>query len=145
MLRRMTLYLLCLTTLSAGPASRPATEPATQPADKKGALFADHGGARSVVFVCDATGTMISKMATLKAALIKTVGELKPEQSFNIVFYFDGPKFTSLAPGLVPANAKNKKRVTDWLDDIVSERSPSRSEVWSIFAICQAYIDEAPM
>ena len=35
---------------------------------------------------------MLNKMAVLKAEIQNAVTALKPFQSFNIVFYYDGPK-----------------------------------------------------
>ena len=61
---------------------------------------------------------MIKHMATLKDALLKAVGGLKPEQSFNIIFYYDGPKYEALSAGQLPATPKNKKLATKWLDDV---------------------------
>ena len=61
---------------------------------------------------------MISKMATLKDQLSRAVMNLKPIQSFNIIFYYDGPKATSLDTQLVAATADNKRRALKWLEDI---------------------------
>ena len=81
-------------------------------------MFGHGGNATRIVFLCDATGTMISKMATLKDQLSRAVMNLKPIQSFNIIFYYDGPKATSLDTQLVAATADNKRRALKWLEDI---------------------------
>ena len=85
----------------------------------KGPLFGNDGNARRVVFVCDATGTMISKMATLKEQLAKGVDGLKPVQSFNIIFFTDGPKAASPDTKPLVATAENKRRALKWLDDVL--------------------------
>src|SRR5688572_19516908 len=78
-----------------GVATRPAGEgstvpgPAPAPAGEEalggvtGHTFAGFENARSVVFVCDGTGTMVTKLRYLRAELTEAINRLKPEQSFN--------------------------------------------------------------
>ncbi len=54
-----------------------------------GPVFGNGGNARQIVFVCDASGSMLNKMATLKSELQKAVAGLKVVQSFNIIFFQD--------------------------------------------------------
>ena len=49
-------------------------------------------GARRIAFVCDASGSMINKLASLKMELQKAITGLKPIQSFTVVFFNDKPK-----------------------------------------------------
>jgi hypothetical protein len=52
----------------------------------QGPVFGNGGSARTIVFVCDCTGSMINKIAQLKVELSRAVQNLKPIQSFDIVF-----------------------------------------------------------
>lgn len=72
-----------------------------------------------VVFVCDATGTMINKFELLQKELYKAVDALQPAQSFNIVFFFDGPKAASIGnlESLLPATPENKQRAIKFVSD----------------------------
>jgi hypothetical protein len=48
-------------------------------------------GARRIVFVCDATGTMLGlKFKLLQRQLIRAMGNLSREQSFNVIFFQGG-------------------------------------------------------
>ncbi len=67
-------------------------------------------GARQVTFVCEVSGSMISKMATLQQALRAAVDELKPIHSFNVIWMegCGGEAFDR--DGLVPGIAANKRK-----------------------------------
>jgi hypothetical protein len=84
-----------------------------------GPVFGAGGNARSVVYLCDASGDMITKMATLKNQLYKSVVALKPVQSFDIIFYQD-VDIKNFQPGLVPANPDNKRKTATYLDGITA-------------------------
>ena len=68
----------------------------------KGPVFGNGGNAREIVFLCDATGSMLNKMATLKDELNKAVVGLRPIQSFDIIFYQD-VKVEQFQKTMVPA------------------------------------------
>jgi hypothetical protein len=76
--------------------------------------------AKEVVFVCDATGSMLNKMATLKDELNKAVILLKPTQSFDIVFY-QGANVYSFGKSLSPATPENKRKAGFWLEGITAQ------------------------
>jgi hypothetical protein len=73
---------------------------------------------RTVVYVCDASGSMIQTFSSLKAELTKAVTTLKGIQGFNIVFFQD-EKAASMDPGggLVLATPENKKKAFTFLED----------------------------
>ena len=101
----------------ASPATTRPADAATAAIDYgPGSRVFDHAdGAERIVFVCDATGTMISKMDSQRRELAKAIAALKPAQSFNVIFYYDGPKATSFEPAPVVASQENKDRVARWL------------------------------
>src|SRR5579871_6340062 len=87
--------------------------------DSPKATFAGTADTRSMVFLCDATGSMINKMAALKSEVRAAIHSLKPTQSFDMVFYQD-LKVDPFAPALIPATAENKAKADDFLDGFIS-------------------------
>ncbi|QOV87935.1 vWA domain-containing protein [Humisphaera borealis] len=82
-------------------------------------LFINPRQARRIVFVCDATGTMINKIGTLKHELTRAIAGLKPVQSFNIIFFTDGGKYhIASREGLFLATPDNKRQAYAFLEDI---------------------------
>jgi hypothetical protein len=78
------------------------------------------GNARTVVFVCDASGSMINTFGSLKTELAEAVSRLKSVQAFNIIFFQD-EKAVALDPqGLVFATPDNKRRTFRWLETITT-------------------------
>ena len=77
------------------------------------------GNARTVVFVCDASGSMINTFGSLKAELVKAVLHLKSVNGFNIIFFQD-EKAAALDQGLLFATPENKRRAMQWLDTIAT-------------------------
>ncbi|HEV2295578.1 MAG TPA: hypothetical protein VGR35_17145 [Tepidisphaeraceae bacterium] len=79
------------------------------------------GNARRVVYVCDATGTMLGlKFKLLQKQLYKAIDILKPIQGFNVVFFKGGDSDAEwsnpFAEELVVANPANKQRVRQFID-----------------------------
>jgi len=77
---------------------------------------------QSVVYVCDATGTMQGKMPGLKRELIRSVNALEPSQFFNIIF-FQGDHVIPLEKSPVPAVDDTKKRLPAMLKKIDARES----------------------
>lgn len=73
------------------------------------------GNAQTVVFVCDASGSMINTFGSLKAELVKSISRLKPIQGFNVIFFQD-EKCASLSDGLLFATPQNKDKAFKWLE-----------------------------
>jgi len=87
----------------------------------RGPVFGDGGNARRIVFVCDATGSMLNKMPVLKAELQNAVTALKPSQSFNIIFYYDGPKVQAADMAqLLPATSESKRNAFKFLENVTA-------------------------
>src|SRR5207237_9093507 len=70
----------------------------------------------SVVFVCDASGSMINTFSSLKDQLTHSIEGLKSVQSFNVVF-FQGEKCSAFAGGLLFATPDNKRKAFKWLEE----------------------------
>ena len=52
-------------------------------------VFTDGSGATKIVFVCDASGSMMLKLGVLKARLTETVAKLPPTTAFDVLFFQD--------------------------------------------------------
>ncbi|MGB7161492.1 MAG: hypothetical protein WBD40_25760, partial [Tepidisphaeraceae bacterium] len=79
------------------------------------------GNARRVVYVCDATGTMLGlKFKLLQKQLYKAMDILKPIQGFNVIFFKGGDSDAEwsnpFAEELVVANPQNKQKVRGFIE-----------------------------
>ena len=75
------------------------------------------GNARQIIYLCDATGTMINVFSALKVELERSISGLKSIQAFNI-FFFSDEKYTTLDQrGLVLATPENKRKAFDFVED----------------------------
>ena len=82
------------------------------------------GNAKTVVYVCDASGSMIGlPFDLLKIELRKAVEVLVPIQAFNIIFFQEGDA-AALSNTLVVANPNNKQKAYQYLQE-VRERAMS--------------------
>jgi hypothetical protein len=87
-----------------------------------GKLFGHGGNAMRIVYICDASGSMMTKMDLLKLELQKSVQELQPVQAFDVFFFQESTNnYIALAPDLVMATAGNKKKLYDFLQDVVGQ------------------------
>lgn len=93
---------------------------ATRPA-KSGSNFmfdfrADCPDARDIIFVCDCSGSMLNKFATLRRSLTGAIDRLEPDQSFNLIF-FEETKPYVLSPTLLKATKENKLKAEPFLEN----------------------------
>jgi hypothetical protein len=77
------------------------------------------GNVRSIAFVCDASGSMMDKMATLKQELKNTVDKLKPIQWFSVIFFADKQP-QAMAQQLIAASPDNKRKAYDFLNTVTT-------------------------
>lgn len=78
------------------------------------------GNARQIIYLCDATGTMLNVFSDLKVELSRSVNGLKPIQAFNIIFFSDD-QYTTLNPrGLVLATPDNKRKAAEFVDTSIA-------------------------
>lgn len=107
--------------LSAGQGDKPGTGGANPFGVPGGGLAppANFAGissnARKVVFLCDASGTMMSVFDDLKQQLRLSVDKLAPVQAFNIIFFKDENVLTYNREGLTMASAANKSQAFTWI------------------------------
>ena len=82
-----------------------------------GGLFISNRGARRVIFVCDATGTMINRFALLRMELARAIAQLLPVQSYNVVFFRDRDAAAANKDGLLLASNDNRRKTRQFLED----------------------------
>jgi hypothetical protein len=71
----------------------------------------------SVVFVCDATGSMINKMDMEKKELDRAIQNLRLDQSFDVVFFQD-EKLVKLDADMLDMDPENQQKAQDWIEKI---------------------------
>ena len=71
--------------------------------------------ANKIVYVLDATGSMMSSFDDLRRQLKMAVGGLRPPQSFNIIFINDKNP-PPLAPELLFASPENKRKAEEYVE-----------------------------
>jgi hypothetical protein len=85
-----------------------------------GPVFGSGGNARKIIFVCDSTGSMLNKMASLKNELQKAIQGLKPVQSFDVIFFHDEKCLALNMTEMVSATPDSKRLAFRFLDDITA-------------------------
>ena len=74
-----------------------------------------HGTAKRIVFVLDATGSMMPSFDALRVQIRATLQNMRPPQSFNIVF-INEQNVPPLAPSLLFVTPENKRRGVDYME-----------------------------
>lgn len=74
------------------------------------------GNAMKVVYLCDSSGSMMTKFDTLRQELRKAADGLKPIQSFDIIFFSEDNFFALDNKSLLLATPENKRKAYDFLD-----------------------------
>lgn len=85
------------------------------------ALAPQQARADRIVFLCDASGSMLNKYVTLRSQLSKAVAGLQPSQSFNLIFMGEAD-CTKLAAQPLKATVENKQAADSFLEDKVTPR-----------------------
>ena len=83
------------------------------------------GNAKRIVYLVDASGSMVDLMPHVLAELKRSIQQLDPAQSFDIIFFNGVPptgrQNVQAVPvpltGLKPASAENTRAVITWLND----------------------------
>ncbi|NIA22383.1 MAG: VWA domain-containing protein [Anaerolineaceae bacterium] len=95
-----------------------------------GAGFFGVGGvAGKVVYVVDRSGSMTDSIMYVKHELKRSIGELRPNQRFFVVFYSSGPPQMMPVRRLLVATDVNKQRAYEFIDNIVpiSQTAPDEA------------------
>jgi len=88
----------------------------------KSKFFGMSGTANKVIYLCDASGSMLSVFGALKQQLKKSINELSVEngQEFNVIFFSDDNCFPLFKDGMHMATQDNIKLAMDFIDNAVS-------------------------
>lgn len=89
-------------------------------------------GPRRVTYLCDMSGSMVSKMASLKGELSASIARLEPDQSFNVVFMGNASGDVVSRTGLVPATPGNKRLAYRLMDDVTTSGASSPEPALSL-------------
>ena len=124
-------------------------EPVLPPADEVMAIVDDErideltdaiGPPRRVVFLVDASGSLIDTFDQVLNLVSTRVRGLLAEQEFTVVFFRRGQVIESPPAGLKPANPRNKRLVVDWLNPTSGNIAAfGRSEVDEAIALALSY------
>jgi hypothetical protein len=81
-------------------------------------IITSEGTGQRVIFLCDASGSMLSVFGALKTQLKQSINSLDVTQGqqFNVIFFGDGQPMPLFADGVHIANADNKKLAMDFVD-----------------------------
>ncbi len=76
------------------------------------------GNANSVIYICDASGSMDTKFDLLKRKLEESIDRLQPIQQFNVVFFNDDKVFPLSSNFLLQAQTANKSKAYHFIDEM---------------------------
>lgn len=79
--------------------------------------------ARRIVYVIDASGSMIPYRRTVIDELARSLSNLSPQQSFSVIFFQDNAAI-EMPPTrtLLAATAENKRKAVDWIEEALVAR-----------------------
>ena len=80
-------------------------------------IFNPNANARRVVFVIDASGSLIDTLPYVITELQRMIRELDPEQEFAILLYNDTGVHEAAPPGMKKADERVKARRSAWLNE----------------------------
>jgi hypothetical protein len=93
-------------------------------ASQKAALFAVTGGrAKRVIFLCQASGSMLTVFTQSKTYLKQSIDWLEPDQTFNIIFTRDDQYYALGAEGPLASSPESKRKANNFIDAQVSTGS----------------------
>ena len=110
--------LIGLEGLAAADAT-PLAPAAAQPALTASFMGNRGGNARSIVFLIDASGSLVDVLDYAIRELARSVRRLNAQQKFTVLFIgdFDGKPFREIPPGnLQPATTEFKNQTVEWID-----------------------------
>ncbi len=79
------------------------------------------GNANDIVFLCDASGSMVSVFGALKQELKRAISEMAVDengaQKFNVIFFQDDKSMPLFSGGMQLATPDNKQKANDFIDN----------------------------
>ena len=80
-------------------------------------FFSVGGNARRLVYLVDASGSLIDTLPFVILELKRSIGQLSSQQQFTVIFFQGDEAVEVPPPGLKRADAEGKLRVIRWIDD----------------------------
>lgn len=91
--------------------------------------FFDKGGnAHNVVYVIDASGSMVNSIDRVRMEMLRRISELQEAQTFHVVFFNDKLKDELPGKRLLPATRANKIKASAFLEDVRAESSSGQTD-----------------
>jgi hypothetical protein len=88
----------------------------------KSKIFGHGSNVRSIVYVCDASGSMVGQGDdALKTELKRDIANLSPIQQFNVLIFHetrDGSQYQALSDKLLMGTPSNKAQAFDFIDNL---------------------------
>ena len=85
-------------------------------AEFKASFFGSAGNARTIVFVVDASGSLIDTLPFVLRELQKSIRKLSDRQNFTVIFFQGSRAFEVPPRGLKQGTATLKQEVIEWID-----------------------------
>ena len=81
-------------------------------------FFGVGGNARRLVYLIDASGSLMDTLDFVILELKRSINDLNPQQSFTVIFFQGGeqPKEVPATRGIRPATPEIKLKVIEWID-----------------------------
>jgi hypothetical protein len=77
-------------------------------------------GAAKVVYLVDRSGSMTDSLEIVKYELKRSIGELREESEFHVIFYSAGPGVEMPTRRLVHATERNKQMAFEFIDLVIA-------------------------
>lgn len=87
-------------------------------------FYGTGGNARRLIYLVDASGSLIDTLPYVINELKRSIGELSDRQSFTVIFFQGEDAIEVPPPGLKQATLENKQRVIRWIDGDSGNISP---------------------
>lgn len=78
-------------------------------------LYGAGGNASKIIYIVDASGSLIDSLPFVIKELKRSVNELSSGQKFTVIFFQKEEAIEAPPRGLKPATPENKKKVADWI------------------------------
>ncbi len=100
-------------------------------------FFGSGGKAYNIVYVIDRSGSMIDTFDALRREMRRSIYALDDSQNFHVIFYSEDEPEEFGTGRLVPATRLNKKKVAEYLQDVVPRRQtnpvPALQRAFDVF------------
>ncbi|MCX5659349.1 MAG: hypothetical protein NTW19_06450 [Planctomycetota bacterium] len=82
------------------------------------------GNARKIIYLVDASGSLIDSLAFVILELKRSIGQLSEQQVFTVIFFQGDEAIEVPPPGLKKASLEKKGMVIDWMDPAKGNVTP---------------------